>query len=200
MKKFIYYTGKDPIKGHRLWNKCLEKYGMEIELGKNHNLIIYFPNNPRITIEVVQKSLGLVDFRSASHVGDTCLQKILDCISVEFATEIHSSEGFEYWGYESDWAMEQAFDNFTGPEDQYFYDQFILSLITSKCSFKNDPERQRKYEIGLELVKKYPGLAMSRYKNDLLIEIYSSYRDEKFNLDIGTSKSLIEDPSINIEF
>ena len=75
-----------------------------------------------------------------------------------------------------------------------------MRLITSKCSFKNDPERQRKYEIGLELVKKNPGLAMSRYKNDLLIEIYSYYRDEKFNLDTGTSKSLIEDPSFNIEF
>ena len=200
MKEFIYYTGKDPIEAHRLWNKCMEKFGIKIKEGKNHHPILYFPDNQTVTLEIVKKSLGLVEFRSVSHIDDANLQKILDCISVEFATEIYSSKGYEYWGYESPWAMEQAFDSFTGPEDQYFYDQFILSLITSKCSFKNDPERQRKYEIGLELVKKYPGLAMSRYKNDLLIEIYSSYRDEKFNLDIGTSKSLIEDPSINIEF
>ena len=106
MKEFIYYTGKDPIKGHRLWNKCMEKFGLKIKQGKNHHPILYLPDNPKVTLEIVQKSLGLVEFRSVSRIGNADLLKILDCICIEFATEIYSSKGYEYWGYESDWAME----------------------------------------------------------------------------------------------
>jgi hypothetical protein len=189
MKKITYLTPKNSIPYNQLINRDFDAYGyyIDVDRSKPFATLCEYTSDRDLILEIIPTGSSTIILRTEYSVSDERVNKAIQAIDNEFATETHDMSNPLFWGFSS----KNELSEYLQKNKDCFYSNFLKSIAKNSPEFMMNSQEIQRYEIGKSIIEEKPNLIFNSNQRKLLLRINANFRDKVLNLVSGESANRI---------